>query len=273
MLGALITALGSLPAVVAGISRGHRMHRTLQTLGVLSLAAVITTAARAQAPTRVSQPQDPQEVGPPMPAELAGTARATPTAKMSPMAATLSAAAKDVRASARAGQLVSPRTQAVIAAGASQAVVSIMMTPTAESERQVRYAFSLSGLSEGDVGGVLVSVSHLLSDNDADQIRYAQKRYDEFMKHAPIWFSDNPPAEALAVEAILARMGAAEGSVRPGDRRKTESRTEDPAADRAKNVVTEDKPWRPATKTDSKQAKSSAPAKKTSLWRKLLPFV
>lgn len=250
------------------------MHRTLQTLGVLSLAAVITTAARAQAPTRVpQQQQDPQEVGPPMPAELAGTARATPAAKMSPMAATLASAAKDVRTSARAGQLVSPRTQAVIAAGASQAVVSIMMTPTAESERQVRYAFSLSGLSEGDVGGVLVSVSHLLSDNDPDQIRYAQKRYDEFMKHAPTWFSDNPPAEALAVEAILARMGAAEGSVRPGDRRKTESRTEAPASDRAKNVVTEDKPWRPAAKNDSKQTKSSAPAKKTSLWRKLLPFV
>jgi hypothetical protein len=252
------------------------MHRTLQTLGVLSLAAVISTAARAQAPTRVSQQQqEPQEVGPPMPAELAGTPRTTPAAtntKMSPMTATLTSAAKDIRTSARAGQLMSPRTHAVIAAGASQAVVSIMMTPTAESERQVRNAFSLSGLSEGDVGSVMVSVSHLLSDNDADQIRYAQKRYDEFMKRSPSWFSGNPPAEALAVEAILARMGTAEGSVRPGDRRKAESRTEDSRAERAKNATTEDRPWRPAPKSNE-SSKTSAPAKKTSLWRKLLPFV
>src|SRR5262245_53560150 len=94
----------------AGHSRGHSMHRTLQALGVLSLAAVISSAASAQAPTRISQqPQDPQEMGPPMPAELAGTPRATST-RMSPMAAALSATAKDIRTNARAGTLENPRT-------------------------------------------------------------------------------------------------------------------------------------------------------------------
>ena len=249
------------------------MHRTLQALGVLSLAAAISTAASAQAPTRVSQqPQDPQEVGPPMPAELAGTPRTTPAAKASPMVATLSAASKDIRNSARTGQLVSPRTRAVISAGASQAVVSIMMTPTAESERQVRHAFTLSGQSEDDVRGVMVPLSHMLGDNDAGQVRYAQKRFNEFMKRSPSWFRDNPPAEVLAVDAILLRMSAAEGSVRPGDRQKDEESWSEKNA----KATTEDKPWRPAPDKKSaspQKSQSSAPAKKTSGWRKLLPFV
>ena len=243
------------------------MHRTLQILGVLFVAAVASTPASAQAPTRV--PQEPQEVGPPMPAELAGTPRATPAnTKVSPMTAALSSTAKDIRASARAGQLVSPRTHAVIAAGASQAVVSIMMTPTAESERQVRNAFTLSGQSEDDVRGVMVPLSHMLADNDAGQVRYAQKRFNEFMKRAPSWFRDDPPAEVLATDAILLRMNAAEGSVRPGDRRKDEESWSAKAA----NATTEDKPWRPVDKkAAAQQSKSSS--KKTSVWRKLLPFV
>ena len=194
------------------------MHRSLLSFGALALAAVVSSAARAQAPTRVSQQQS-QEVGPPAPVEQAGTPRMTTTVvakpeRVSPMFSALNSAAKDIRASARAGQLVSPRTNAAIAAGASQAVVSLMTMPTAEAEKQVRNAFMLSGQAEESVSGMMVPLSHLLSDNDAGHVRDAQKHFDSFMRRSPSWYRDNPPAEVLAVEAIVQRMGVAVGSVR-----------------------------------------------------------
>jgi len=217
------------------------MHRSLPSLGTLLLVVALSSTAAAQAPSRVSQQQS-QEVGPPMPVELMGAPRATPTtpatattdavvpttaedgesprtsASMGPVAS----AAKEIRMSARAGTLVSPRTRAVIPAGASQAVVSLMSWPTAEAERQVRYAFSLSGQSPSAVDGVVGQLANLLSDPDPNQARDAQKHLEEFMKDSPSWFRENPPSEALAVEAALTRILTAAGSVRTADRRREE---------------------------------------------------
>jgi hypothetical protein len=213
------------------------MHRTLQSLGALLIAATVSSAAHAQAATRVSQ-QPSQEVGPPMPVELMGAPRASEsspdaaamreaddadlarTSRMSPMMAALTNTAKELRSNAKAGVLVNPRTHEVISAGASQAVVSLMTTPSAEADQQVRNAFSLSGLSPSAVDEVVRSLSHLLTYPSEGQARDVQRRYETFMNVAPSWFRDNPPAEALAVEAAFTRLNSAAAGVRPMDRRR-----------------------------------------------------
>jgi hypothetical protein len=217
------------------------MHRITPALGALLFAA-FTGCAHAPANARVatrkpqpqSQPQPQREVGPPAPVELVGEPRpgtstpvasatdktalasqpAAATSKMSPMTAALTSAAKDVRMGARAGTLVSPRTRMPIAAGASQAAISYMSWPTAEAAEQIREAFSLSGESESDVADMMMSLSRVLSAPSSDDVRGAQKHLEAFMKRSPAWFSTNPPAEVLAVEAALARMSEVEAAVR-----------------------------------------------------------
>ena len=220
------------------------MHRITPALGAFLFAVAVSSCAHAPArvatkkPQPQSQPQShaPQqsEVGPPAPVELVGAPRpgtatsvapvsektspanqpAVATAKMSPMAAALTSTAKDVRLSARAGTLVNPRTQAPVAAGASQAAVSYMSWPTAEAEAQLTNAFMLSGQSESDVAALMMSLRGVLSTPGSGEIRGAQKHFDAFMKRSPSWFNADPPAEVLGVEAALARMSTTEAALR-----------------------------------------------------------
>jgi len=202
------------------------MHRIHSALGALSLSlAALAAPAAAHAQARVAEQKF---VGPPAPeAVLAGAPAEAPpadkkAAKLSPMESALYAAAKDLRVASLKGMLVHPTSGARISSGASEAVLAVMSKPTAESEAQLRNALMMSGNSRDDVNDMMLELPELMSEPSSDHVRSARKHFEEFMHRSNESFRVNPPAEAMAVDAALARLSSAEAGFRDDERARKE---------------------------------------------------
>jgi len=227
------------------------MHRSLSALGALSLSlAALVAPAAAGAQARVAEQKI---VGPPAPeAVLAGEPAApAPTNKkmLSPMESALQTAAKDLRVASRKGMLVHPTSGARISQGASEAVLSVMSKPTGEAEAQVRNALMMSGNSRSEVDHLMSELPEVVSDPSTGRVRSAQKAFEEFMQSANESFRVNPPAEAMALDATLARMNSAVAGVRDDERarkeeqkaKKSQPKNDKKAAAEAKKRAAEEK--------------------------------
>jgi len=195
------------------------MPRSTPSLIVRSLATLavaIPTLASAQ--TRVAE----------KPASLASSsleaAPARSTRKAPPAPTALESAAKDIEAASAAGGFRHPRTGVLIPAGASQAVVALMTSPSAEADAQVIDALMRSNQSRGAAESVTRAIPGLLEDPSSSHVRSAQHALASFMEDSPQWYREHPPAEVVAIDAILARLAAIDSSAHVADRARKDAK-------------------------------------------------
>lgn len=189
------------------------MHRSTPSFIVRSLAALavaIPTIMSAQ--TRVAE----------KPVTLASSsieaAPARSPRKAPPAPTALESAAKDIEAASAAGGFRHPRTGVLIPAGAAQAVVALMTSPSAEADAQVIDALMRSNQSRGAAEHVTRAIPGLLEDPSSSHVRSAQHALASFMEDAPQWYREHPPAEVLAIDAIIARLAAIDSSAHAASR-------------------------------------------------------
>ena len=224
------------------------MHRSLAAIGALSLSlAAIAAPSSAGAQARVAEQK---VVGPPAPEAVLAGEPAAPVAatnngnkKLSPLESAMHAAAKDLVVTSRRGMLVNPESGARIPQGASEAVISVMSKqPTGEADAQLRNALMMSGNDGGDVDHLMSELPELVSEPNPGHTRSARKAYDEFMAHASESFRTNPPAEMMAINAALSRMGSAEAGYREDERaRKEDEKARKSKPRNAKKAAAEEK--------------------------------
>jgi hypothetical protein len=243
------------------------MHRSLSSVGVLSIGlAVLAAPLTAGAQARVAEQKI---VGPPAPeAVLAGAPAAAPErtsgkkeSALSPMESALRIAVKDLRAASRKGMLVDPSSGARISAGASDAVLAVMSSPSGEAEAQLRNALMMSGNSRDAADHLMLALPELASEPNTNHVRSARKSYDAFMTTANESFRVNPPAEVMAIDAALARLSAAETGVRDDERARKEeqkARKSQPRKNNRKAAADEKKRAAEAKKAAEKEKKRAA---------------
>lgn len=184
------------------------MRRVLSPLAALALLA---PSAAAQSRSEAAAAPAPSRIV----LGSGATARKTPS---DPRERALWQAAEAIRNDADAGTLSRPNARKPVPAGAAQAVVAIMTEPSAEADAQLRNALTMSGRGEGDANGLIGALANVLSDPSNGRTRNARERLDDFMKDASESFRVNPPAEVQAIDAVLARLAAAETGYVAGQR-------------------------------------------------------
>ena len=103
----------------------------------------------------------------------------------------------------RDGQVVSPITGVAIPAEIIRVVIAMMTTATPEARRQVQDALSQSGASGAVVNQLMSNLPSLLSRATAGQLQNALSAFNGLVNNSNAAFLVNPPAEFLAIHAIL----------------------------------------------------------------------
>jgi len=105
-------------------------------------------------------------------------------------------------------QIVSPITGVVIPPEITQVAIGMMTTATPAVRVQMEKALSGAGVSNNVVEQLLSNLPSLLSRPTAGQLQNVLSAFNGFVNNANAAFLVNPPAEFLAVHAILLQVTA-----------------------------------------------------------------
>jgi len=195
------------------------MPRSTPFFIVRSLAAlVVAIPTLASAQTRVAE----------RPASLASSsyeaAPARSPRKAPPAPTALESAARDIEAASAAGGFRHPRTGVLVPAGAAQAVVALMTTPSAVADAQVIDALMRSNQSRAAAENVTRAIPGLLEDPSSSHVRSAQHALASFMESSPQWYREHPPAEVIAIDGIITRLAAIDSNAHAADRARKDAK-------------------------------------------------
>jgi hypothetical protein len=110
-------------------------------------------------------------------------------------------------------QVISPITGVAIPPEIVTVVVAMMTTATPEVRTQVQNALSQSGASGAVIRQLMQNLPSLLSRSTAGQQQAALSAFNGLVNNSSAAFLVNPPAEFLAIHAILLLISDAANSV------------------------------------------------------------
>ena len=110
-------------------------------------------------------------------------------------------------------QVISPVTGVAIPQEIVNVVVAMMTTATPEVRNQVRNALSQSGASGPVIRQLMQNLPSLLSNSTAGQQQSALSSFNGLVNNSNAAFLVNPPAEFLAIHAILLLLSDAANAV------------------------------------------------------------
>ena len=114
---------------------------------------------------------------------------------------------------ARNREVISPITGVAIPPEITAVVVAMMTTATPEARTQVQSALSQSGASASVVRQLMSNLPSLLSNSTAGQLQTALSASNGLVNNSNAAFLVNPPAEFLAIHAILLQISNAANAV------------------------------------------------------------
>jgi len=107
------------------------------------------------------------------------------------------------------GNIISPITGVAIPAEVARVAIGMMTTATPEVRDQMTKALANSGANAAVVTQLLSNLPSLLSRPTAGQLQNALSAFNGFVNNANAAFLVNPPAEFLALHAILLQVSTA----------------------------------------------------------------
>jgi hypothetical protein len=109
----------------------------------------------------------------------------------------------------REGSIVSPITGVAIPPEIARVAVGMLTDATPPVRDQMTRALSNSGVSQGVLNQLMSNLPSLLSNPTAGQLQNALSAFNGFVNNANAAFLVNPPAEFLALHAILLQISTA----------------------------------------------------------------
>jgi hypothetical protein len=109
----------------------------------------------------------------------------------------------------REGTIVSPITGVAIPPEIARVALGMLTDATPAVRDQMTKALSNSGVSQGVLNQLLSNLPSLLSNPTAGQLQNALSAFNGFVNNANAGFLVNPPAEFLALHAILLQISTA----------------------------------------------------------------
>ena len=109
----------------------------------------------------------------------------------------------------RERSIISPITGVAIPAEIADIAVSMMTTATPTARERMATALSTSGASPAVVNQLITNLPSLLSNPTAGQLQNALSAFNGFVNNSNAAFLVNPPAEFLALHAILLQITTA----------------------------------------------------------------
>lgn len=109
----------------------------------------------------------------------------------------------------REGSIVSPITGVAIPPEIARAAIGMLTTATPDVRAQMAKALATAGTNEGVVNQLMSNLPSLLSNPTAGQLQNALSAFNGFVNNANAAFLVNPPAEFLALHAILLQISTA----------------------------------------------------------------
>jgi hypothetical protein len=107
------------------------------------------------------------------------------------------------------GNIISPITGVAIPAEIARVALGMMTTATPDVRDQMTKALSTAGTNDGVLTQLLSNLPSLLSRPTAGQLQNALSAFNGFVNNANAAFLVNPPAEFLALHAILLQVSTA----------------------------------------------------------------
>jgi len=105
--------------------------------------------------------------------------------------------------------IISPITGVAIPAEVARVAILMMTTATPEARDAMTKALANSGANDAVVNQLLSNLPSLLSRPTAGQLQNALSAFNGFVNNANAGFLVNPPAEFLALHAILLQVSTA----------------------------------------------------------------
>ena len=105
-------------------------------------------------------------------------------------------------------QIISPITGVVIPPEITQVAIGMMTTATPAVREQMEKALAGAGVSNNVVEQLISNLPSLLSRPTAGQLQNVLSAFNGFVNNASAAFLVNPPAEFLALHAILLQVSA-----------------------------------------------------------------
>ena len=112
------------------------------------------------------------------------------------------------------GNIISPITGVAIPPEIARVAIGMMTTATTADREQMTKALSNSGASEAVINQLISNLPSLLSRPTAGQLQTVLSAFNGFKNNASAAFLVNPPAEFLALHAILMQMSTAANRAR-----------------------------------------------------------
>jgi len=112
------------------------------------------------------------------------------------------------------GRIVSPITGVAVPADIAREVILMMTTATPSARDAVGAALSKSGASHTVIRQLTSNLPSLLSNPTAGQLQSALSAFNGLVNNSNAAFLVNPPAEFLAIHAILLRISTAANEVK-----------------------------------------------------------
>lgn len=109
----------------------------------------------------------------------------------------------------REGTIISPITGVAIPPQIAQVAFGMMGDATPPVRAQMTQALSNAGVSPGVLNQLLTNLPSLLTNPTAGQLQTALSAFNGFVNNANAAFLVNPPAEFLALHAILLQISTA----------------------------------------------------------------
>jgi hypothetical protein len=109
------------------------------------------------------------------------------------------------------GNIISPITGVAIPPEIANVAVGMMTTATPQVREQMTKALSTAGTNDGVLAQLMANLPSLLSRPTAGQLQNALSAFNGFVNNANAAFLVNPPAEFLALHAILLQVSTAAG--------------------------------------------------------------
>jgi hypothetical protein len=112
------------------------------------------------------------------------------------------------------GNIISPITGVAIPAEVARIAISMMTTATPDARDAMSKALANSGANAAVVNQLMSNLPSLLSRPTAGQLQNALSAFNGFVNNANAAFLVNPPAEFLALHAILLQVSTAANRTR-----------------------------------------------------------
>lgn len=109
----------------------------------------------------------------------------------------------------REGTIVSPITGVAIPPEIARVALGMLGDATPTVRAQMTKALSNSGVSDGVLNQLMTNLPSLLTNPTAGQLQNALSAFNGFVNNANAAFLVNPPAEFLALHAILLQISTA----------------------------------------------------------------